>query len=194
MRDEDEQRFKETLVNLGITSGVEFDTAVIKAWWSLFKGYGIDQFEAAVRSFILDPDAGMYKPVPAHIMKFITGTSKQQEAAAKDKAIVAWACVEGAISTIGPYQQLKLKDKQALAVVKSMGGWSKLCEVTYDQLQWRQKEFIDIYQTFERSDVRALPNELPGLVQLHEKQEEENKGLQSLLSGLDIPKKTQDLF
>jgi len=36
------------------------------------------------------------------------------------------------------------------------------------KMEWKRKEFIRMYETFERTPLEALPSSLPGLVELSE--------------------------
>jgi len=100
---------------------------------------------------------------------------------AKDKAELGWAAIVGEIGRIGPYKQLELEDKQVIAAVKALGGWTNLCSMTYEQLDWKKKEFMDIYQTYENTPLDRLPSNLPGLAELQE-HKENNKGGMKLIN------------
>ena len=99
-------------------------------------------------------------------MKFIKGTTKQADQEAGNKAELAWASIEGQVSSVGSYSSPKIEDRQAMAALKSMGGWIQLCSSTIEQLTWKKKEFMGIYKTFEQTPVELLPDNMPGRVEL----------------------------
>jgi len=180
MTSQDQNKFKELITVMSETFGEEFTPAKLKLWWNLFKPYSIETFERALYAHIACPDAGMFSPKPANLMKFINGTSKEQQQLVKDRAEMAWACIEREISRIGSYGTLELEDKQAIAAVKSIGGWRALCMCTYDQLVWKKKSFISSYDCYERTPLEHLPSKLPGLIELSEHKQEQQQGMKAL--------------
>ena len=184
MTENDGNKFKELITAINVTYGEEFTQPQTLLWWNMFKPYPIEAFEQAVYQHMADPDQGMFSPKPANIMKFITGTTKQNEQAIEDKAELAWHVIEGEIRRIGSYGSLKMEDKQALAAVQALGGWKHLCTLTNDQMVWAHKEFISVYQNYERTPVEALPDKLPGRVALENHKAEQSQGLKHITDGI----------
>lgn len=184
MNSNDQTRFKELVTSIADTYSKEFTPTELKLWWNMFKPYSIEAFEQAVYQHIACPDSGMFAPKPADIMKFITGTTKQNEQAIEDKAELAWQVIEGEIRRIGSYGSLKMEDKQALAAVQALGGWKHLCSLTNDQMVWAHKEFVSTYQNYERTPVEALPDKLPGRVALENHKAEQSQGLKHITDGI----------
>lgn len=188
MNSEDTQKFKELISLISETYKEEFSANTIKMWWSLFKPRTIEQFENAVYSHIGCPDTGMFTPKPANIMKFINGTTKQNEQKLEDKADISWMVILGEVKRVGSWCSLKMEDKQALAAVKSLGGWKFICSKTEAELVWLHKEFIATYKNFERTDVNLLPNNLPGRILLENAKKNgeslEGGGLKAISEGI----------
>ncbi|ABV74322.1 hypothetical protein BA3_0037 [Thalassomonas phage BA3] len=184
MTENDGNKFKELITAINVTYGEEFTQPQTLLWWNMFKPYPIEAFEQAVYQHMADPDQGMFSPKPANIMKFITGTTKQNEQALEDKAELAWHVIEGEIRRIGSYGSLKMEDKQALAAVQALGGWKHLCGLTTDQMVWAHKEFIAAYQNYERTPAHALPDKLPGRVALENHKAEQSQGLKHITDGI----------
>jgi hypothetical protein len=67
------------------------------------------------------------------------------------------------MANVGSYGNLELDDKQALAAVKSLGGWKSLCHTTRDKMGFKQQEFIKMYQAFENTPPELLPKSLLGI-------------------------------
>lgn len=185
MNSQDQNKFKELITVMSETYCEEFTPAKVKLWWNLFKPHSIGEFEQALYAHIACADAGMFSPKPANLMKFINGTTKENEQLAEDRAEMAWACIEREISRIGSYGTLELEDKQAIAAVKAIGGWRQLCMSTYDQLVWKKKEFMRAYDTYERTPLEHLPSKLPSLIELSEHKQEQQQGMKSLMDGLE---------
>lgn len=164
MNSQDQNKFKELITVISETYGEEFNPSKVKLWWNLFKPYSIEVFEKALYAHIACPDAGMFSPKPANLMKIINGTTKEHEQAIKDKSTLAWAAIMRDISRVGPYGNLQLEDKKALAAVESIGGWQMLCSKTYDELNWIEKQFKEAYDMYERTPDSDLPKQLKGIV------------------------------
>ncbi len=192
MTNNDQQKFKELIALISETYSEQFSSAQIVMWSTLFKNVTIKTFENAVYAHISCPDAGMFTPKPANIMKFINGTTKQNEQQLEDKAELAWHVIEGEIRRIGSYGSLKMEDKQALAAVKSIGGWKFICSKTKAELIWLHKEFLATYKNFEHTDVNLLPDKLPGRILL-ENAKKEGKSLEGGIKTISELVKRSDL-
>lgn len=178
-------RFEMMISQLSVNYARKMTEADIANFMVMLKRWGIDALESAAHAHMFDPDEGKFFPNIANIAKHVTGTSKQIQRAIDDRAQIAWACVEGEIRRVGSYGTLKLEDKQAMAAVRAVGGWQTLCACTSDQLVWKKKEFISSYDCYERTPLDALPNKLPGRIELSESKQKSNQGVKSLLDGLN---------
>lgn len=168
MIDQDKSAFRDMMMAAGEVYGREITKPLLQMYFAALAQAGIEQVQAAMMAHMQNPDSGQFFPKPADLIKQMTGTTKQQEAAIEDKAAVAWACIERDIRRIGSYGTLKLDDKQALATVKAMGGWQSICQTETAKMEWKRKEFIRMYETFERTPLEALPSSLPGRIELSE--------------------------
>ena len=166
MTENDGNKFRELITMINVNYGEDFTEPQVLLWWNLFKPHSVQSFEQAVYAHIACPDTGMFTPKPANIMKFINGTTKQNEQQLEDKADMAWLTITGEVKRVGSWGSLNMEDKQALAAVKSLGGWKFICSKTEAELVWLHKEFIATYKNFERTPVEALPDKLPGRVLL----------------------------
>jgi hypothetical protein len=166
MQKHEEVEFKETLIGLGEYYGKEITESLTKIYWYDLKPLSIDQFKQAASAHRMNADNGQFFPKTADLMRQINGTTKQLEQAIEDKAEIAWHVIEGEIRRVGSWGTLKMEDRQALAAVQAIGGWKKLCGLSMDKMTWAHKEFIAAYQNYERADLAALPNKLPGRIHL----------------------------
>ena len=178
-------KFKELIAAISVTYGGDFTPAQTLLWWNMFKPYSAEVFERAVYQHMADPDQGMFSPKPANIMKFISGTTKQNDQAVKDKAELAWHQVMDKIQRVGSYGSLSLDDKQAIAAVKAIGGWNKVSLATYDQITWMKKEFMLAYDTYENTPLDRLPSSLPGLVELQHHKCQDRKALGGIIQEME---------
>lgn len=168
MQEQDKSAFRDMMMAAGEVYGREITKPLLQMYFAALAPASIEQVQAAMMAHMQNPDSGQFFPKPADIIKQMTGTTKQQEAAIEDRASLAWACVERDIRRIGSYGTLKLEDKQGMAAVKAMGGWQSICQTEISKMEWRRKEFIRMYETFERTPLEALPSSLPGRIELSE--------------------------
>ncbi|MGL4756005.1 MAG: DUF6475 domain-containing protein [Aeromonadaceae bacterium] len=185
MQEQDKPAFERAMMAAGEVYGKEITGPLLQIYFAALSMMTIEQARTAMMAHMQNTDTGQFFPKPADLIKQIAGTTKQQEAAIEDRAAMAWACIERDIRRIGSYGTLKLDDKQALAAVKALGGWQSLCQTESAKMEWKRKEFIRMYETFERTPLEALPASLPGRIELNEKKAESGKGLESLAIGVN---------
>ena len=191
METNEQDKFKELITLMAENYDQEFTESTVKLWWNMFKPFSINAFESALYSHIGCPDAGMFSPKPANIMKFLKGTTKANDQNVSNKAEIAWASIEGQVSSIGSYQSPTIDDRQAMAALKAMGGWIQLCASTIEQLTWKKKEFMDIYKTFEQTPVEMLPDNMPGRIELEQHKATEANQMNGLMKGLEDRQKVE---
>ena len=184
MQEQDKAAFRDMMMAAGEVYGREITKPLLQMYFAALYQYGIEQVHRAMMAHMQNPDSGQFFPKPADFIRQMSGTSKQQEAAIEDKASMAWACIERDIRRIGSYGTLKMDDKQALAAVKAIGGWQSLCQTETSKMEWKRKEFIRMYETFERTPLDALPASLPGRIEMSEKKAQGPISLDRLALGV----------
>ena len=184
MKNEDKRAFFDLMMAAGEVYGREVTQPMAAIYFSALANVSIEQVQEAMMAHMQNPDSGQFFPKPADLIKQMTGTTKQQDAAIEDRAAIAWACIERDIRRIGSYGTLKLDDKQALATVKAMGGWQSICQTETSKMEWKRKEFIRMYETFERMPLEALPSSLPGRIEISEVKQAGPVALDKLALGV----------
>lgn len=184
MQDQDKVAFRDMMMAAGEVYGREITKPLLQMYFAALAQAGIEQVKNAMMDHMKNPDTGQFFPKPADLIKQMTGTTKQQDAAIEDRAAVAWACIERGIRRVGSYGTLKLEDKQALATVKAMGGWQSICQTETSKMEWKRKEFIRMYETFERMPLEALPSSLPGRIEISEVKQAGPVALDKLALGV----------
>ena len=183
MLDTDKNQFKTLMVGLGEIYGKEITKPVLQFYFNAFKSYSIEQVSYAANQHAVDPKHGTFFPKPADIVRHLS----ECEHSSEDKALLAWSAIEGAIRKSGAYGSLEIEDKQALAAVKAIGGWRDLCHTNIDQMQWKRKEFMSVYQTYDKTPVELLPQSLPGIEDIKAQKKKDNAVL-SKLADMAKPK------
>lgn len=184
MKNEDKRAFFDLMMAAGEVYGREVTKPMAAIYFSALANASIEQVQEAMMAHMQNPDSGQFFPKPADLIKQMTGTTKQQDAAIEDRAAIAWACIERDIRRVGSYGSLKLDDKQALATVKAMGGWQSICQTETSKMEWKRKEFIRMYETFERMPLEALPSSLPGRIEISEVKQAGPVALDKLALGV----------
>ena len=184
MKNEDKRAFFDLMMAAGEVYGREVTQPMAAIYFSALANVSIEQVQEAMMAHMQNPDSGQFFPKPADLIKQMTGTTKQKDAAIEDRAAIAWACIERDIRRVGSYGTLKLDDKQALATVKAMGGWQSICQTEISKMEWKRKEFILMYETFERMPLEALPSSLPGRIEMSEVKQAGTVALDKLALGV----------
>jgi len=159
MERQDADRFKACLLGASELYGKTFSKPVLDLWWGALERFPIQAVEAGFARHIQNPDAGQYMPKPADIIRCIEGTTA-------DSAQVAWAAVDRAVRTVGPYASVTFDDAITMRVLQDMGGWIALGTRTEDDWPFVANEFRARYAGYRgRGGVSAHPPRLPGITE-----------------------------
>ena len=161
----DKAHFQSIMIGVGELYSKEITKPLLQIYFQALQKYSIEQVSSAFTAHMVDPKHGTFMPKPADLVRIIDA----DKPSAKDRAELAWIQIENAMSRIGAYGTLRMDDKQALAAIKNIGSWQSLCHTDIDKLQWKKKEFIELYQNFENTPVEMLPSHLPGIDQAKER-------------------------
>ena len=164
MDDLDKKDFAVLFYGLGEYYDKPVTKNLLLIYFDDLKRYSLDEVKEGASKHRLDPKHGTYWPKSADIIRHL----QANEISIEQKAELAWAQVIREIRCTGSYGTLKLDDKQAVAAVKSLGSWSQLCSSTESDMTWKKKEFISMYETYERTPIEFLPSSLPGRIGLVE--------------------------
>lgn len=156
MRDEDKPSFAELVQAVYAFYGKDVSPFALDVWWSALRRFDLDAVQRAFSLHCQDPDRGQWLPKPADIVRLLDGGSG-------DRSLVAWSKVEKAIREIGPCQSVIFDDPVIHAVVRDMGGWVGLCEVTDEELPYRAAEFRKRYQGYMLRGPGGYPKQLTGI-------------------------------
>lgn len=168
MRTDERPQFAAILAGLGETYDKKITKALADIYFLVLGDFSCEEVQAAARAHMRDPKAGAFWPKPADLIRWIPSTTASLDPA--ESAEIAWHCVLDAIGRIGPYRPLELDDPVAIACVRSLGGWQKICAQTHEQLVWIRKEFLTSYEIYARHPVELLPASLPGLCDLKKRE------------------------
>ena len=181
MDDSNKKEFATLFYGTGELYDKAVSTNLLKLYFSALGSYSIEEVTAGINTHMMDAKHGSFFPKPADIVRHLqTG-----EISAENKAELAWAQVMREIRVTGSYGSLKLDDKQALASVKALGSWKQLCASTVDEMTWKKKEFMSMYETYEKTPLEMLPSSLPGRIALVEHKREQSESMKNILTGIN---------
>lgn len=180
MDNSDKKEFARQMMIISEIYDKPVSTEKLQIYFSTLSKYTIKQVVIGIEKHMQDVESGQYFPKPANIIKHIEG----EKSNINDMAEIAWLEVENAIRMIGAHGRLKLRDKIAIAAVKSIGSWSDLCMTNIDKMQWKKKEFIDSYELLSKTPVEMLPDSLPGIADIKNSRMESKQSLKALHDGI----------
>lgn len=167
MNENDKTKFRQIMTSVAELYEKSLNVNLLAMYFNALKEFSIQDVERAFNEHVKSPDtASSFFPKPGDLVRKLIGTDKQNEQGIADRAELAWACIMAELVRIGPYENLEIDDRQAMAAVRAIGGWKSLATKTYDELNWIKKEFFSSYSCYERAPVESLPSQLPGLSDL----------------------------
>lgn len=159
MERRDRERFAACLLAASELYGKPIGEAVTAVWWDALGRFDIAAVESAFRRHMASPDAGMFMPKPADIVRMLAGTSI-------DASQVAWAKVDKAVRSVGTYASVAFDDALIHRVLHDMGGWIALGTRTDDEWPFIANEFRTRYQGYRsRAETPEYPRRLAGIAE-----------------------------
>ena len=185
MIESDKQNFRELMIGVGELYNKEITIPLLRIYFNTLKVLSIEDVEIGISKHTANTTSGSFMPKPADIIRQIELCKPSTD----DLAEMAWLQIINKIKTKGAYGKLDLDDKQAMAAAKNLGTWQSLCHTDSDKIQWKKKEFIEIYKTFDKTPTEMLPNNLAGIIELKNNRKQTTmKSLKEMDLGLIIKK------
>ena len=132
--------------------------------WQMSVGHLADeQFLQAVKRCLAECK---FIPKPADLLERVQGHGAMGEGA-EDLAIQAWDQLARATQRYGKYRSIDFEDKAINAAVRSLGGWTQLCEQQSDEFnKWTRLNFMRAYQAYQRGGIsEESARYLPGVAE-----------------------------
>ena len=144
MRDSDDKRFKALLSGLAEFYRRDLTEAMLEGYWLALKPYPIDEIEAAVTRCLGECK---FMPMPTDIVEHASGFVPVGVRAER-----AWVCLQDAIRAHGGWASIEFEDRAIADIVRRMGGWERVSGMTYDEVDWRRKEFAQLYTVYVKHE------------------------------------------
>lgn len=138
---------------------VTVDAAGLRMWIDAFSDLPTEAIELALRRFNRECTD---HPNPAAVRRYAgaAGLSDDQ------RALVAWRVVRSSVLRYGAYYSISFDDPIIHAAIRAVGGWVNLCTTQHDEMQWKQKQFVEAYISVARSGIGEFQT-LAGLLDHH---------------------------
>ena len=120
--------------------------------------YPLADVQHGLTAHINNPDSGQFFPKAADVIRALAGSSET-------RASGAWAKVRQAIERVGHMPSVVFDDAIIHAVIADMGGWVQLSLVTYDELPFRERDFLRFYRSYMGRDLGDYPRKLAGMAE-----------------------------
>ncbi len=160
MRENEKSDFAKMLTAVAELYGKKISSTLLSLYWGALERFNFTEIRQAITQHVNNPDVGQFMPKPADIVRYLEGDSDTH-------GLQAWSKVESSIRSVGSYSSIAFDDPIIHAVIHAMGGWSKLCATTINEMPFRANEFIKRYQGYFQKKISAYPKYFPGLIEHH---------------------------
>lgn len=152
----DKRGFVAMLSTLAETFRIELNPLAIDGYWLALQPLGeLELRRAAARALA----SCKFMPTPVELLGFAGKAPEQLEAVA---IADAWEAVRDALGRHGYYGSVDF-GPLVNAVIRNMGGWMRLSDMTREDAPWKRKEFEKLYIAFAARPPSELRGEfLPG--------------------------------
>lgn len=145
--------------------GKKLSDGAIALYWQGLHDFELSAVREALGRHLRNTDTGQFMPKIADIIRMLQGSTQ-------DSALSAWAKVDRALRTVGPYETVAFDDPLIHVVLHEMGGWVGLGTKTEDEWPFVAKEFENRYRGFKaRGEVPQYPPKLIGIAESHNAQQ-----------------------
>jgi hypothetical protein len=148
---EDKRKFTQTMVAMGELHDKELSPVLVNMYWTALKEFADDDVSKAFDVAMMNLK---WFPKPSELREIITGNSSEQAHSAWSGVIKAIECGAGHRLI----ESAKLAP-EIEALVIEMGGWRRLAGMSYRDLDFLKKDFVELYRAkSSRGAITALQN------------------------------------
>lgn len=148
--------FDNLMLALGATFRVEVTAPLRVGYWMGLRDLPLAAVQEAVAKAMA---SSRFMPTPRDLRDLAGVMSADQ------RAILAWNAVKRAIREVGSYRSVDFDDGVVNAVVRTLGGWSRLCGADSEELdRFVAREFQRLYRELSAlQPPQDLTRYLPGI-------------------------------
>lgn len=155
MKESERADFAKLLTGVAELYGKKMSPMLMNIYWMALKRFDLVAIRQSINRHVNNVDIGQFMPKPADVIRYLEGDSETH-------ALKAWSKVESAIRKIGGYNTVIFDDPLIAVVVRSMGGWPRLCGMLTKDMPFRAGEFMRRYQHCydDRKKLNSLPDQV----------------------------------
>jgi len=162
MKHEDKKKFAETLKFAAIAYNNDCTQDVLRVYFELLEDYTIEQVQVAVKAHCVGTGhESKFFPKAADLICQIRGTKAENKADTENMGLAQWQTVLNCIRKYGSYQTPVFNDPITKACVSNM-GWRTICGMEMKELDWKGKEFVQMYGNYSTRPLDQLPGHIAG--------------------------------
>lgn len=155
MQPNDRAAFKARLTDVLSFYRQDLSKFALGVWWQACEAFELDQVAKALTAHAMDPERGQFAPKPADVVRQLQGTHT-------DRSLLAWGKVLDAIQRVGAYQSVVFDDPAIHCAIEDLGGWTKVCRSSFDELPHLQRRFCEMHRAYTRQPAPQYPARLVG--------------------------------
>jgi len=144
----DFNRFNAAVTALAVEHDREMSAQQMEIWWSELRRYPVAAVEAALRHLLRTQ---RFFPKLVEIIEAVEGSHA-------DQALAAWETVYALVRAgrSGEAGSMTFEDDRIQATVRRIGGWSRLRMMKEDEVPFRQRDFLAVYERDGGRRVRRI--------------------------------------
>ena len=168
----DDLKFAEIMATIGSAFSKPLTDIQLDIYFDCLKDYSIEDLTFAAKWILKNRTITGTFPLISEFVQAIENRDGKPE----EKAELAWRILVKTIEDHGYYQTVQFQDGAIGEAVKALGGWMRISgddpDWYEDQLKWRKKEFVNLYNNFSRQGVE--PEKLIGYHEGHNRGDHDN--------------------
>lgn len=145
--------FAENMELMSENFGKEMSETFTKLYWQRFKDMSDEAFKEMCLKAI---DTLKWFPKIAELKELV-------QIKLEDRALIAWHTL---INSLSYYQSVCFEDRVINTCVNELGGWLHLCSMSERELNFKRKEFLELYKIYSKSNIEH-PKKLVGYFEQH---------------------------
>jgi hypothetical protein len=155
MNKSDEMKFAEIMATIGAAFFKPLTSTQLDIYFDCLQEYPIEDLIYAAKWILKNRTITGTFPLIAEFVQAIQNRNGTPD----ERAELAWRTLIKTIENHGYYQTVQFEDAAISETVKALGGWMRISgddhDWTEDNLKWRRKEFMNLYNHFSKQKVKS---------------------------------------
>jgi hypothetical protein len=176
----DAGQFAALIASLGEIYGRQITKTATQMYWAVLEPYELAEIKRAVKQHLSDKKACAYMPLPGQLIDSMGGS-------VEEKALLAWHKLKQALARVGASRGVQFDEPVMHQIVQDMGGMYHLGQMLERDLDFKQKDFKELYAFYAKN-----PQDYPPMLSGGSSDEVVFIGNDKLSNRLEVLPKTQN--